>query len=145
MHHKSIENRKSKIKNPHKKHPIKPVRGEVYNAILTEGIGSELSGNHLVIIIQNTKGNIYGEKVNVIPIEGDGNAVNPNYQEQLKSSDMEPDENGEKVTLHKDPSRIIMTDILTIDKARLQRKIGKLKSEKMLVINKKLIDQLDLL
>lgn len=33
-------------------------------------IGSELCGNHLVVIIQNKKANIYGEKVNVLPIEG---------------------------------------------------------------------------
>lgn len=144
MHHKSVENRKAKLRHSHKNHPVKPIRGEVYNALLTEGIGSELSGNHLVIIIQNAKGNIYGEKVNVIPIEGDGNSINPNYQEQLKSSDMELDDQGNPVTLHKDPSRIILTDILTIDKARLQRKIGKLRPEKMAIINKKLADQLEL-
>lgn len=145
MHHNSIENRKLKLSHQYKHHPVKPQRGEVYNAILTEGIGSELSGNHLVIVIQNSKGNIYGEKVNVIPIEGDGNQINPNYQERLTSSDLEPDTSGVPVILHKDPSRIIITDILTIDKARLQRKIGKLKREKMVILNKKLMDQLELL
>ena len=34
-------------------HPIIPTRGEIYNAIITEGVGKELAGNHLVIIIQN--------------------------------------------------------------------------------------------
>lgn len=144
MHHNSIENRKQKLKHANKHHPLKPQRGEIYNAILTEGVGSELSGNHLVIIIQNAKGNIYGEKVNIVPIEGDGNSINANYQEQLRSTDLDPDEDGKPVILHKDPSRIILTDILTIDKARLQRRIGKIKKEKMATISRKLVQQLEL-
>lgn len=144
MHHASMENRKAKLEHPYKHHPVKPLRGEIYNAILTEGIGSELSGNHLVVIIQNAKGNIYGEKINVIPIEGDGNKINPNYQERLTSEDLEADASGMSVVLHKDPSRIILTDILTIDKARLQRRIGRIKREKMEIINKMLKNQLEL-
>lgn len=138
LHHLSCENRKLKKSNAKKHHPVKPHRGEIYNAIITEGIGSELSGNHLVIIVQNKKGNIYSEKVNVLPIEGDGTKINPNYQIQLSNDHLE---NG---TLHKNPSRIIITDIMTLDKARLDRKIGKIKPEYMLIISKMLKSQLEL-
>lgn len=93
----------------------------------------------MVVIIQNKKGNIYSEKVNVLPIEGDGKKFNPNYQKQLTNADLE------EGRLDKDPSRIIITDIMTFDKARLKNRIGKVKDEYM----KKIIDpaikrQLDL-
>jgi len=138
MHHLSSENRILKNSHERKYHPLKTHRGEIYNAIITEGIGSELSGNHLVIIIQNKKGNIYGEKVNVLPIEGNGNKINPNYQIQLSNDNLEDG------ALDKNPSRIIITDIMTFDKARLDRKIGKIKPEHMLKISKMLKSQLEL-
>ena len=118
MHYNSLENRKIRDAHPQKFHPIKLQRGEIYNAFITEGVGSELCGNHLVVIIQNKKGNIYSEKVNVLPIEGNGAKINPSYQVRLSSSDLSSG------SLDKDPSRIIVTDITTIDKARLGRKIG---------------------
>lgn len=89
LHHLSCENRKSKNSNKNKYHTVKPYRGEIYNAIITERIGSELSGNHLDIIMQNKKGNIFGEKVNILPIEGDGNKINPKYQIKLTNDDLE--------------------------------------------------------
>ncbi len=97
--------------------------GEIYNAFITEGVGSELCGNHLVVIIQNEKANIYSEKVNILPIEGDGTKINPNYQIRLSSAELADGK------LDKEPSRIIVTDITTIDKARLGRWIGRLTPE----------------
>ncbi len=88
MHYNSLENRKNRDAHAKKYHPIKPQRGEIYNAFITEGVGSELCGNHLVVIVQNKKGNIYGEKVNILPIEGNGSKINPNYQVRLSSSDL---------------------------------------------------------
>jgi Growth inhibitor len=141
LHHLSLENKKIKFdvaNNPQKFHPIKPKRGEIYNTIITEGIGSELSGNHLAVIMQNKSGNIYAEKVNILPIEGDGSKVNPNYQVKLTNEDLIEGK------LNKDPSRIIITDITTIDKARLDIKVGTIKPEKMTEISKKLLAQLEL-
>ena len=137
MHHASLENRKHRDSHP-KKFPVKPQRGEVYNAFITEGIGSELCGNHLVVIIQNKKGNIYSEKVNVLPIEGSGTKINPNYQVRLSSNDLSSG------SLNKDPSRVIVTDITTIDKARLGRKIGCLTPECLEKIDKLLKRHLEL-
>lgn len=138
LHHNSLENRRIRNADTKKFHPVKPQRGEIYNAYITEGIGSELCGNHLVVIVQNRKGNIYGEKVNVLPIEGDGSKINPNYQIKLENSDL--------ITGHldKDPSRIIVTDITTLDKARLDRKIGTLSPACMSKVNTLLIKHLDL-
>lgn len=138
MDKQSKQNRKLRSKDPKHFHPIGVGRGEIYNLEITEGVGSELSGNHLVIIIQNKKGNMYSEKVNVLLIEGDGKSINPNYQMELNNSDLSSG------TLDKNPSRIILTDILTFDKARLKGKIGIVKPEKMKSIDKKIKVQLSL-
>lgn len=138
LHYNSLENRRLKNNDPKKLHPIIPQRGEIYNAFITEGVGSELCNNHLVLIVQNQKGNMYGEKVNILPIEGDGSKINPSYQIKLTNEDMETGH------LDKDPSRIIMTDITTIDKARLDRRIGKITPACMLKVENLLRQQLSL-
>ena len=139
MSYESFENSQLRKSNYNKVHPIVPQKGEVYNAFITEGVGRELCGTHPVVIMQNKSQNLHSDKVNVLPIEGDGNTINPKYQEQITSSDFE-----DNITLTKDPSRVIISDILTIDKARLGKKVGKLKQEKIDILNEKLKIQLDL-
>lgn len=134
----SLLNRSIRDTNSKHYHPVKVKKGDIYNAKITENAGSELSDNHLVIIIQGISSNIYGEKVTVLPIEGDGKKINPHYQIPLTNADLE---NGQ---LDKDPSRIVYTDIITIDKARLNGRIGYLKPTKIEEINKKLVMHLEL-
>lgn len=137
LHYISYENRKRKNIHPEKHHPVQPIRGEIYNTLITENIGSEINGNHLAIVISNAKTNIFADKINIVPIEGDGNKITT-YLVQLRNEDLEDGH------LDKDPSRIIIPEILTVDKARLQNRIGKIKEEKMKIINDKLKRQLDL-
>ena len=139
MSYQSYENSTLRKMDYNKVHPIVPIRGEIYNAFITEGVGRELCGTHPVVIMQNQSQNIHAEKVNVLPIEGDGNKINPRYQVQITSNNLEGD-----AFLTKNPSRIIISDILTIDKARLGTKIGKLNQETMNIISEKLKIQLDL-
>lgn len=129
MSYKSYEYIERKKSSNTNMHPIIPTRGEIYNAFITEGVGRELTGNHLVVVIQNQNSNIYSDKVTVIPIEGDGNKIKKSYQVKLTNNDLEFGK------LDKDPSRIIFTDIMTIDKARLGRRIGMLKTEKIERLN----------
>ena len=135
---KSTQNRILRDSNKKKYHPIKVFKGEIYNAQITQNAGSELSDNHLVVIIQGFSSNVYGEKVTVLPIEGDGLKVNPHYQIKLTNEDLETG------TLDKNPSRIIYADIITLDKARLDRKIGKLNPTKIEEINRYLVAHLDI-
>jgi mRNA-degrading endonuclease toxin of MazEF toxin-antitoxin module len=76
--------------------------------------------------------------VTILPIEGDGNIIDLKYQMQLSNDDLIDGH------LDKNPSRIIISDIITIDKSRLQRKIGTIKSTKMIEINERLRKQLQL-
>lgn len=129
MSFKSSENTEFKRKSYDHFHPIIPKRGEIYNAFITEGVGKELAGNHLVIVIQDVNSNLYSDKVTVIPIEGNGKVIKKSYQLRLTNEDLSSGH------IDKDPSRIIFSDIMTLDKARLVRKIGCLTNEKMLKIN----------
>jgi mRNA-degrading endonuclease toxin of MazEF toxin-antitoxin module len=138
LHFHSLENRKMRQEHPKKFHPVRPIRGQIFNAFITENVGSELAGNHLVVIMQNDTGNTFGEKVNVLPIEGDGNKINPKFHVKLTNDDLEFG------NLDKNPSRVIITDILTLDKSRLDIRIGKIKTEKMKEISNLLRKQLDL-
>lgn len=137
LHYISLENRKIKKLLPEGRHPIQPDRGEIYNAIITENVGSEINDNHLVVVISNEKTNVFAEKINVVPIEGDGNDV-PSYLVKLENADLEFG------NLNKDPSRVIIPEILTIDKSRLDLKVGKINEKKMLEISRKIMKQLDI-
>ena len=138
LNHISYQYTESRKRTYNNMHPVVPTKGEIYNAYITEGVGKELSGNHLVVVIQSVSANVYSDKVNVVPIEGNGNKIKTSYQLQLTNEDLETGH------LDKNPSRIIFSDILTIDKARLAGKIGKLKDEKLQTLNKKIRKQLNL-
>lgn len=139
MNYKSYENSELRKQNKNHMHPIIPTRGEIYDAYITEGVGKELCGRHPVVVIQSVSANMYSEKVTILPIEGDGKQIKSSYQEKLTSDDLE-----DNVKLIKDPSRVITSDLMTIDKARLGKKIGKIKLEKMNLIDKKVKKQLGL-
>ena len=134
----SHENTEERKKSNTNMHPVIPTRGEIYNAFITEGVGKELSGNHLVVVIQNEKSNIYSDKVTVVPIEGDGNVIKKAYQVKLTNNDLDYGK------IDKDPSRIIFADIMSIDKARLGRKIGALSKEKIKRLDSLIKKHLDL-
>ena len=135
---KSATNRQLRDNHEDHYHPIKVFKGDIYNAQITQNAGSELSDNHLVVIVQGFSSNVYGEKVTVLPIEGDGTKINPHYQIKLTNADLESGQ------LDKNPSRIIFTDVMTLDKARLDRKIGKLNPKKIQEVNRYLVAHLDL-
>lgn len=134
----SKNNRNLQVNNTDKTHPLKIHTGEIYYITMTDGVGTELKGDHLGVVIQNKKANLYSSKVNVVPIEGDGTKINKNYNVALSNNDLM---NGR---LDKDPSRVITTDIFTVDKCRLGRKIGKVKDDKLDEIKKNIKKQLDI-
>lgn len=138
LSYKSYENAEMKKVSKTNMHPIIPTRGEIYNAFITEGVGRELAGNHLVVIIQNQTSNIYSDKVTVVPIEGDGQKIKSSYQTKLTNNDLSIGR------IDKDPSRIIFADIMSIDKARLGRRIGKLSDKKIERLNQLLKKHLNL-
>lgn len=117
-------------------HPIKPRRGEVYLAQLGENIGKEINNQHLVMIIQNNKGNLYANTVVCIPISSSGKLYPPH--EKILATDIK------QGRLDKLPSKAKTEQIQYLDKARLIHKVAELKPDIINRICKRLKKNLDI-
>ncbi len=99
-------------------------RGEIYYADLSPVVGSEQGGVRPVLIVQNDIGNKYSPTVIVCAITS-----------QLEKAKLPTHiEAGVECGLSK-PSVALLEQIRTIDKRRLQEKIGELDYQKMNQIN----------
>lgn len=136
IHKMSEEQNILKTKNEDKKHPIVPKRGEIYLAELGENIGKEINNQHLVIIIQNDKGNYFSNTTVCIPISSNKKLFKTH--EQIEKKDI--------ISGNLDiyPSKAKTEQICYLDKARLKNKIAVLSKEKMDSISKRLKLNLDI-
>lgn len=99
-------------------------RGEIYYADLSPVVGSEQGGLRPILIVQNDVGNKYSPTVIVAAITS-----------QLTKAKLPTHiEVGQNYGLQKD-SVILLEQIRTLDKQRLQEKIGELDSFKMAQVN----------
>ena len=91
-------------------------RGDLYYADLGRGIGSEQEGYRPVVIIQNNMGNKHSPTVIIAAITGKVGA-----KAKLPTHYVLPAENGLET-----PSIVLLEQIRTIDKRRLEGRIGRL-------------------
>lgn len=109
-------------------------RGEIYLANLDPVEGSEQGGNRPVLIIQNNVGNYHSPTVIVAAITGRINKAKiPTHVEIAKDT----------YNLEKD-SVILLEQIRTVDKRRLQEKLTYLSGDKMREVNDALKISLEL-
>jgi mRNA-degrading endonuclease toxin of MazEF toxin-antitoxin module len=128
-------NRNNQQTHPQKHHPIQPSRREIYTAEMGSNVGTEFQDLHPVLILQNNTGNLFGNTTIVLPITEDKGKYDKHIHLRIYNTDFESTvRNG----LDKDPSRIKIADITTIDKARLKTKIGKVTEEFMGIVERKL-------
>ncbi|MEG0771649.1 MAG: type II toxin-antitoxin system PemK/MazF family toxin, partial [Clostridia bacterium] len=104
-------------------HPLKPRRGDIYLAEMGQNIGSEINKQHLVLIMQNDKGNMYGDTVVIIPISSSGNLYKTH--QKIEEKDIKSGK------LNKLPSKAKTEQIHYLDKARLIHKVAILEDECM--------------
>ena len=96
-------------------------RGDMFYADMPQGVGSEQSGYRPVIILQNDVGNKHSTTVIVAPLTSVSNA-----KAKLPTHYTMKAENGlEKSSI------VLLEQIHTIDKKRLQRYIGKVSDTKL--------------
>lgn len=137
---KSIEQELQRKKHEKKHHPVRPRRGEIYLAELGQNVGKEINSKHLVIIFQNTKGNIYSNTTVVIPISSSGKLYDSH--EKIEEKDIKSGK------LDKLPCKAKTEQILFVDKARLIHKVAELETESenniMRRIAKRLKENLDI-
>ena len=104
------------------------LRGDMYYADLGEGIGSEQKGSRPVLIIQNNLGNKYSPTVITAAISGKGGvkAKLPThyYLDAVRGL--------------KTPSVVLLEQIRTLDKRRLDKYIGRLPNKHIKGINRAL-------
>lgn len=104
-------------------------RGDLYYADLSPVLGSEQGGIRPVLIIQNDVGNKYSPTVIVAAITSQINKARIPTHIELSA---------EKYGLPKD-SVVLLEQLRTLDKRRLQEKIGKLDDYKMAYIDNALL------
>lgn len=117
-------------------HPIRPRRGEVYLTQLGENIGKEINDQHLVLIVQNNKGNLYANTVVCIPISSSGKLY-PTH-EKIIAKDIKSGR------LDKLPSKAKTEQIQFLDKARLIHKVAVLEDDLVDRICRRLKKNLDM-
>ena len=104
------------------------VRGDIFYANLNRGIGSEQSGYRPVLIIQNNIGNRFSPTVIVAAITG-----KIHYKARLPTHCIL--DASQELSI---PSMVLLEQIVTIDKSRLKRYIGRINHDNILLLNKAL-------
>ena len=101
------------------------LRGEMYYADLGRGVGSEQEGRRPVVIIQNDVGNKHSSTVIVAAIttKTTGKRKLPTHYEIGAEHGL------------KEPSLVLLEQIRTIDKHRLEKRIGRLSPKQIKELN----------
>lgn len=109
-------------------------RGEIYFADLDPHYGSEQGGKRPVIVIQNNTGNKFAPTVIVAAVTSKV-CKKPNQPTHVLI---------EKNPAFSRPSVVLLEQIFTIDKERIQRLLGQTTPDEMYQINEALMNSLDL-
>ena len=109
-------------------------RGEIYFADLDPHYGSEQGGKRPVIIIQNNTGNKFAPTVIVAAVTSKV-SKKPNQPTHVLI---------EQNPAFSRPSVVLLEQIFTIDKERIQRLLGQTTPDEMYQINEALMNSLDL-
>lgn len=109
-------------------------RGEIYYADLDPHYGSEQGGKRPVIVIQNNTGNKFAPTVIVAAVTSKV-SKKPNQPTHVLI---------EKNPAFSRPSVVLLEQIFTIDKERIQRLLGQTTPDEMYQINEALMNSLDL-
>ena len=109
-------------------------RGEIYFADLDPHYGSEQGGKRPVIVIQNNTGNKFAPTVIVAAVTSKV-SKKPNQPTHVLI---------EQNPAFSRPSVVLLEQIFTIDKERIQRLLGQTTPDEMYQINEALLNSLDL-
>ena len=109
-------------------------RGEIYFADLDPHYGSEQGGKRPVIVVQNNTGNKFSPTVIVAAVTSKV-SKKPNQPTHVLI---------EQNPAFSRPSVVLLEQIFTIDKERIQRLLGQTTPDEMHQINEALMNSLDL-
>jgi mRNA interferase MazF len=109
------------------------LKGEIYLAELSPTIGSEISKKRPVLIVSNDINNQFADTVSIIPIISTTTKIYP-FEVLL------PKNEGNL----KNDSKAKCNQIRTIDKKRIERRFGKISSQKLKDIENAILIHLDI-
>ena len=108
---------------------LTPHRGEIYLVDLSDRLGSEQGGIRPAVIVQNETGNLYSPTTIVCPMTSKRKKMSATHVE------LTPGDAG----IAQD-STVLCEQVRVIDKARIRRKLGEVRSpEKIRDINRKIM------
>ena len=131
-----------KNRDSQKRHPSIIQSRTIYVIDYGKNVGKEFDDLHLGLVISNNGSNLFGDTVVVLPITDFKSSKQYNSHIHHKIWNTYFD-SVEKSGLDKNPSKVKIADIVTIDKARIKRKVGVLNERTYKTIMKKLYDFLD--
>ena len=108
-------------------------KSEIYLANLDPTIGAEISKKRPVLIVSNDINNEYASTVTILPITSKTDRIFP-FEIELQAGEGNL----------KESSKIKANQIRTIDKSRLQQKIGSISDKKMNDVEKAILIHLDI-
>lgn len=139
----AISKNNSQKRNTKGEHPVRILKQYVYVVDFGSNVGMEFKDLHLGLVVQNDKGNLFSDTVIVLPITDyksdekfDNNVHHKIYNSYFESVD--------RHGLDKDPSKVKISDITTVDKSRIGSRVGKLNDRTYMLIIKKLRKILDI-
>jgi len=103
--------------------PLSPRRGEVWLVDFNPGRGSEQQGIRPAVVVQNDVGNQYASTTIVA-------AITSTIKIYPVTVALKPGEGGLKK-----PLMVNLSQILTVEKARLQRRVGTLSTARVHMVN----------
>lgn len=118
----------AKGRNAKGEHPILIKQQYVYVIDYGTNVGKEFKDLHLGLVIQNNKGNTFSDTVIVLPITDfkSKEKFDLNVHHKLYNNNFEyVDKHG----LDKNPSKVKLADIRTVDKSRIGNRVGKVDKE----------------
>ena len=127
-----ISSNNSKRRNQKGQHPVSILNQYVYVVDYGSNVGMEFKDLHLGLVVQNDKGNLYSDTVIVLPIndyKGD-EKFDLHVHHKIYNSYYE--------TVDRNASKVKIADIVTVDKARIHNRVGKLNDKTFNLIMKKL-------
>ncbi len=102
-----------------------PKRGALYWVNLDPTVGSEIAKTRPALVISNNIGNEYADRVIIAPVSsGNVQRVDP-FEVRLEAGEADL----------RQPCKVLLDQIRTVDKSRLSNRIGVLTPERMTDVN----------
>ncbi len=101
-----------------------PRRGEIYWVALDPAVGTEIKKTRPAVVVSNDSCNTHGSRVVVLPVTSNVDSLYPGEA---------------RIRIKGQPGRALGDQVRSLDKIRLQSRIGSLTAEEMVAVDEALL------